>query len=243
MEPETRRELIENMDPHMRGVFEGLGPEEQHRFLDWRLFLARQDAAERALAEWEGHAPITPEILAFVEHAVGWLADKEYPVVWVGEAGIMVEELLELQQHNDELPEWMRVEPGETIRPEDHEGAGGITIPGPGVHYLDGLTVVEEFSDHMLEHSLAELQAEVAHIRAAKLGMVLVITDSRERYEEGLPPIWSMITVEELEPKDVSQQLLANLEFYANDTMGPYVMHDSERARRAVDARLGSSEP
>ncbi|MDQ3317623.1 MAG: hypothetical protein M3522_09880 [Actinomycetota bacterium] len=53
MEPETRRELIEGMDPHMRGVFEGMGPEEQHRFLDWRLFAARRDAAEGALAGWE----------------------------------------------------------------------------------------------------------------------------------------------------------------------------------------------
>ena len=243
MEPETRRELIEGMDPHMRGVFEGMGPEEQHRFLDWHLFAARRDAAEGALAGWERRAPIPHEIVAFVGHAVERLADREYPVVWVGEEGMTAEDLLELQETNDKLPEWMRVEPGETVRLEGDDGAGGITVPRPSVDYLDDPTVLEGFSDHLPEHRLAELRAEVTHIRAAKQGMVLVTTDSRERYEEGLPPIWRTVPVDELAPGDVDETLLDDLGFYADDTMGPYVMHDSEKARRAVEARLGSSEP
>lgn len=219
-----------------------MDPEQQRRFLDWRLFSARRDAAEEALTGWEGQAPVPPEIAAFVRHAVALLAEMEYPVVRVGEEGITVEQLLEMQQANHGLPGWMRVEPGETVRPGGEEGAGGIPVPGPSVDYLDGPTTLEGFSDHLSEHGLAELRLEVAHIRAAKQGKVLVITDSRERYQEGLPLVCRVVPMDELEPKDVHEQLLDGLDFYTNDTMGPYVMRDSERVRRAVGERLGWSE-
>jgi hypothetical protein len=56
----------------------------------------------------------------------------------VGEVGITVEELLAMQEINDQVPEWIRMQPGETVRAEGDEESRGITIPGAGVHYLHG---------------------------------------------------------------------------------------------------------
>ena len=139
---------------------------------------------------------------------------------------------------DDEGPEWLRLEPGETVRVEGDEAAGGITIPGVGVNYRDGLTALEQFADHMNGQDLVELQVEVLHIRAAKQGMVVVTTDSRERYEKRLAPIRREVPVNELQPEDVDERLLHDLDCYGEGPMQPYVMYDSERTRRAVDARL-----
>ena len=46
----------------------------------------------------------------------------------------------------------------------------------------------------------------------------------------------------ELTPEDVDDDLLEELEFYAADTMGPYVVRDSEAAREAVDRGLRVGE-
>lgn len=162
------------MDPHTRGVLEGMDGESQHRLLDWRLYCERYDDAMEALSEWDEQMSIPSEISLYIEHAVMMLAEREYPIVWVGELGITVQELLAIQEDNDRLPEWMRVEPGETVRVEGHEEAVGISIPAAGVHYLDSSTVINDFADHLPEQDLAELTHEVAHIHAAKQGMVLV---------------------------------------------------------------------
>lgn len=222
----------------MRGVFEGLDGASQRRLLDWRLYCEQYDAAMEALSEWDGQTSIPSQISLFIEHAVRMLAEREYPIVWVGEEGITVVELLAIQEDNDQLPEWMRVEPGETVRVEGHEEAVGISIPAAGVHYLDGLTVIKEFTDHLSEQDLAELQHEVAHIHAAKQGMALVTSDTRERYEAGLPPVRERVPINKLTPQDVEKDLIEELYFYTSDTMGPYVMRDSERAQRAIEARL-----
>jgi hypothetical protein len=238
MDPETRRRLIEHMDPHMRGVFEDWDSESQRRLLDWRLYCEQYDAAMEALSEWDGQMSIPSEISLFIEHAVRMLAEREYPIVWVGEEGITVEELLAIQEDNDQLPEWMQVESGETVGVEGHEEALGISIPAAGVHYLDGLTVINEFTDHLSEGGLAELQHEVAHIHAAKQGMVLVTSDTRERYEAGLPPVQERVPINKLTPQEIDESLIEELYFYASDTMGPYVMRDSGRAQRAIETRL-----
>jgi hypothetical protein len=106
------------------------------------------------------------------------------------------------------------------------------------VHYLDGLTVINEFTDHLPEQALAELRREVAHIYAAKRGRVLVTSDTREWYEAGLPPVQEMVPTNKLTPEDMDERLIEELDFYVTDTMGPYVMRDSERAQRAIEARL-----
>ena len=143
---------------------------------------------------------------------------------------------------DDEGPEWLRLEPGETVRVEGDEAAGGITIPGVGVNYRDGLTALEQFADHLPELELAWLEVEVMHIRAAKQSMVVVTTDSWEQYEEGLAPIRRAVPINELQPEDVDKRLLDDLDFFAEGTGEPYVMHDSEEARRAIDTRLDSRE-
>jgi hypothetical protein len=39
-------------------------------------------------------------------------------------------------------------------------------------------------------------------------------------------------------PQDIDESLIEELDFYTTDTMGPYMMRDSERAQRAIEARL-----
>ncbi len=222
----------------MRGVFEDWDSESQRRLLDWRLYCEQYDAAMEALSEWDRQMSIPSEISLFIEHAVSMLAELEYPIVWVGEESITVVELLAIQEDDDQDPEWMRVEPGEAVRVEGHEEAVGISIPAAGVHYLDGPTVINEFADHLSEGVLAELHREVAHIHAAKQGMVLVTSDIRERNEAGLPPAQERVPINKLTPQDIDESLIEELHFYASDTMGSYVMRDSERAQRAIEARL-----
>jgi hypothetical protein len=95
----------------------------------------------------------------------------------------------------------------------------------------------------LLHHPLYDLMQKVRiveqnHIHAAKQGMVLVTSDTRERYEAGLPPVREMVPINKLTPQDIEKSLLEELYFYTSDTMGPYVMRDSERAQRAIEARL-----
>ena len=104
MDPETRRRLIEHMDPHMRGVFEDWDSESQRRLLDWRLYCEQYDAAMEALSEWDRQMSIPSEISLFIEHAVRMLAELEYPIVWVGEQSITVVELLAIEEDDDQDP-------------------------------------------------------------------------------------------------------------------------------------------
>jgi|SRR5215217_2140649 len=142
----------------------------------------------------------------------------------------------------DELPEWLReqmrgpleVEPGEFVGIEG--GEGGIQIPKIGHEYLDGLWVILNMPDVLSDQARVELEREVSHIRAAKQGAVLTIRDSPERMA---PDVWP-VPVERLTDDDLSHVRLDEMRFYAEDTMGPYVVEDSERTRAALEQRLGS---
>ena len=51
---------------------------------------------------------VEPKVEAEIRRCVAEIAEKRYPRVWVGEAGITTEELLHLQEINEEVPDWLR---------------------------------------------------------------------------------------------------------------------------------------
>jgi hypothetical protein len=104
------------------------------------------------------------------------LASLEYPRVWIGQEGMTADELLNLQMDNEELPEWMRVDPGELVQVEGDEGGGGLQVPEVSHRWLDGLWVYENMLHALPGHELAELEMEVLHIFAAKQDKVPVGT-------------------------------------------------------------------
>jgi hypothetical protein len=107
---------------------------------------------------------------------------------------------------------------------------------------LEGLWVIENMRDDLDDTTEAELHREVLHIYAAKRGEVLVITDSRELYEADLPPKIRRVSLNELAPEDAGD-VLEGVEFYATEgsaPMGPYIIEDSEKARAALEKRLGA---
>ncbi len=53
-----------------------------------------------------------PEVVARVRALVREIASREYPLVWAGKPGITEEYLSEFRKTNEELPEYMRAEPG-----------------------------------------------------------------------------------------------------------------------------------
>jgi hypothetical protein len=115
---------------------------------------------------------IVPEILAQVRALIEEIANREYPLVWVGRAGMTPEELVEFRKMNEELPEYIRAEPGEFL---SVEGRGkGFQIPEVGGPRLNSLTVVMDLSAVMPEEAEAKLRHEVMHIYAAKQGKVLM---------------------------------------------------------------------
>jgi hypothetical protein len=178
---------------------------------------------------------VDADTMSRIETAVEVLASSEYPLVWIGEAGMTPEEYLALEERNAESPEWLRIQPGEFV---GLEGAtGGVQIPKISHEYLDGLWVIENMRDVLDERTEAELHCEVLYIYAAKRGEVPVITDSRERDEADLPPEIQLLPLEELAPEDAGK-VLDGVELYAQATMGPYVIEDSERARAALEKRL-----
>jgi hypothetical protein len=178
--------------------------------------------------------PDTTDTMRRIEAAVKELADREYPRVWIGEEGMTPEEYLRLEEDNAELPEEMRVHPGEFV---GIEGAG-VRVPKIGYEYLDGLWVIENMSGEDLgDETGAELHREVLYMYAAKRGEVPIVTDSWERYEAELAPEIRRVPLGELAPED-APDVLENVEFYATDTTGPYVIEDSERARAALEKRL-----
>ena len=100
------------------------------------------------------------------------LAKREYPLVWVGRAGMTPEELVEFRKMNQALPEYIRAEPGEVLSVKGSEG--GFQIPEVGGPRLSGLDVVMNLSSEMPEQAEAKLRHEVMHIYAAKQSKVLV---------------------------------------------------------------------
>ena len=146
-----------------------------------------------------------------------------------------------------ELPEQLRehlrhpleVDPGEFVELEDT--GNGLRMPKVSYEYLDGLWVLENMRGALPEILEAELDRAVLYIYAAKEGKVPIIEDSRERYEAGIAPDIRLASIDTLTPEDLENLRLEEMEFYIEDPegMGPYVIEDSERARRALNERLG----
>jgi len=211
---------------------------------------------------------IEPEARQRIEYAVRKLAGMDYPRVWIGEEGMTADELLDLQMLNDEGPEWMRVDPGELVQvegDEEEEERGGLRMPEVSHHWLDGLWVYENMPRALPGHVLAELEAEVLHVFAAKQGMVLVQTllkereDISQRHREpldglavarhfdpdsdapGYTLLVRLVPLDGLTPDDVNEELIDALEFYSDGASGiPYVIEDTDQARRALEERLNS---
>ena len=144
------------------------------------------------------------------------------------------------QQLRERLRHGLEVDPGEFV---EIEGTGmGLQMPKVSYEYLDGLWVLENMRDELHESVEAELDMEVLYIFAAKQGKVPVIVDSEERYEAGIAPDISLASIDDLTPQDLGNIRLEEMEFYIEDpeAMGPYVIEDSERARRALKERLDS---
>ena len=55
---------------------------------------------------------IGPEVITRVRALVRKIASREYPLVWPGKPGMTEEYLSEFRKTNEELPEYMRAEPG-----------------------------------------------------------------------------------------------------------------------------------
>src|SRR5215210_6300774 len=92
---------------------------------------------------------IGPEIMDQLRVFVQEIAKREYPLVWVRKAGMMQEELLEFRKMNEDLPEYIRAEPGEFLGVEGR--GGGFRIPEVGGPRLNGLDVVMNLSGVMPE--------------------------------------------------------------------------------------------
>jgi hypothetical protein len=102
---------------------------------------------------------LSEERMNAIRSYVAELAAMEYPKVWVGREGITVEELLFLQETNDKVPDWLRVEPGEFVGLEDT--GVGVEIPSVSVDWLDGLYVLENLRDELPDEVYAGLYEEV----------------------------------------------------------------------------------
>ena len=157
------------------------------------------------------------------------------------------EMLMQPPQKWEDLPQQLRarlrhgleVDPGEFV---EIEGTGiGLQMPKVSFEFLDGLWVLENMRDELHESVGAELDQEVLYIFAAKQGKVPLIVDSRERYEAGIAPDISLASIDDLTPQDLGNIQLEEMELYVEnpEPMGPYVIEDSERARRALAERLG----
>ena len=127
---------------------------------------------------------IGPEIVDQLRGFIQEIAKRQYPLVWVGRAGMTPEEIVEFRRMNEELPEYMRAEPGEFL---SVEGRGkGFQIPEVGGPRLNSLTVVMDLSGVMPEEAEAKLRHEVMHIYAAKQGKVLMqVADEIEWVPKG----------------------------------------------------------
>ena len=162
----------------------------------------------------------------------------------------------------------LEVEPGEFVSIEGAEG-GGIQMPEVGFNWLDGRWVLRHMPDLMpvdVSPGLGDLQEEVGYIEAAKRGDVVVKTACVVKFAsedalteadrafvasascapggEALAVVFEgyerrFVPLDDLAPEDVDEDLIEILEFHVSDGMGPYVIEDSERARRALRERLG----
>lgn len=134
----------------------------------------------------------------------------------------------------------LELEPGEVV---EVEGAEGVSIKVPGISYswLDGAWVLENAPYELSERDNIDLEREILYIHAAREGKVPIIHDSWVRVAAGLGLDICLVPVDDLTPEQADDELLDMLEFYTYEGMGPYVIPDSEWARRAIEERLGSS--
>ena len=153
----------------------------------------------------------------------------------------------------------LEVQPGELVALKESEELG-VQVSKVR-EYLDGLYVIENMRTEMNPHQYAELEFEVGYIRAAKQGRVRIqiawdlefkplhlLTEEDQLFtkaitEEGLAMVYlgsryADVPLDELSPEAVDDELLETLEFYTSESMGPYVIEDSEKARHALDKRL-----
>ena len=210
---------------------------------------------------------VEPKVEAEIRRCVAEIAEKRYPRVWVGKAGITTEELLHLQQINEEVPDWLRIEPGESF---EFDGmVVGSLVPDVSVDWIEGEKALKLIPDHFVEGELGTLQTEVEVIRAAKAGAVMVHSACRIAYAVGdevdalseddrldicaawiepdggpaamyyTGPTYRMVPLDELTGGDVGEDLLEDLDFYACDTFEPYVVEDTPYSRALVELRLG----
>jgi hypothetical protein len=210
---------------------------------------------------------VEPKVEAEIRRCVAEIAEKRYPRVWVGKAGITTEELLHLQEINEEVPDWLRIEPREHF---EFDGmVVGSLMPDVSVDWIEGEKALALIPDHFVENELGDLQAEVEVIRAAKAGAVMVHSaftiayavgeevdalseDDRfsiraewPEYDGGSALMfytgstYRMVPLDELTGDDVDEHLLETLDFYACDTFEPYVVEVTPRSRALVERRLG----
>jgi hypothetical protein len=208
---------------------------------------------------------IGPEAARRIENAVQELAGLEYPRVWIGQGGMTADELLNLQMDNEELPGWMRVEPGELVQVEGGEGERGLQVPEVSHRWLDGLWVYENMPHALPGHELAGLEMEVLHVFAARQDKVPVRTllgEGEEIWHKHREPLEGLVVARHFDPDgdtpgyttlirlvplnrltldDVNEEFFDTLEFYAAGGSGiGYVIEDTEQARRALQERLNS---
>jgi hypothetical protein len=213
---------------------------------------------------------IDPDTMRRIEQAVKDLAEMEYPEVWIGEPGMTAYELMTLQMVNDDMPEELRIEPGEFIQVEGDEEGRGLRMPEVGDNYLDGLWVYENMPHALLERDvLGDFESDMLHIYAAKQNKVAVTTVledgediSWRRHREpldglvvlrhidpygdiiqGYTKVIRLVPVARLTPDDVSQDLedlIDELEICAQSSSCKFVIDDSKEARDALEKRLNS---
>lgn len=208
---------------------------------------------------WIGEPGMTPEELLELQNANEELRRESWEEMTPQERKATLEAMPEeLREHLsdvmlaqppekwEDLPEQLRehvrhpleVDPGEFVEVEDT--GSGLRMPKVSYEYLDGLWVLENMRHALDEDVEAELDREVLYISAAKQGKVPIIKDSKERYEAGLPPDIRLAVTDHLTPEDLENVRLDEMQFYIEEpeAMGPYVIEDSEEARRALDERL-----
>jgi hypothetical protein len=208
---------------------------------------------------------LEPEAARRIEDAVRKLASMEYPCVWIGEEGMTAAELLHIQMLNEEMPEWMRVEPGELVQMEGDEEGHGIQVPEVSHRWVDGLWVYENMPHALPGHELAELELEVLHVYAAKQNKVLVqalLKEGEDIWHRHREPLEGLVVARHFDPDsytpgytvlirlvplnrltldDVNEEFFNTLEFFAAGGDGiEYVIEDTEQARRALEERLNS---
>ena len=142
-------------------------------------------------------------------------------------------------------------------------------MPDVSVDWIEGEKALKLVSNHFVDSDLGNLWAEVAVIRAAKAGAVMVQTGFTIAYAvgeevdalseddrfsiraawpeyDGGPAVmyytgstYRMVPLDELTGGDVDEHLLEDLDFHACDTFEPYVVEETSRSRALVELRLG----